>query len=426
MKAIFLGAALFSVAATSLMVLAADDAPAAEVKKQIAPEAEAVVGKMSDFYASRQSATAEVTSRVSQALPKEPKRETAFTATLAVARPNQLAFRVKQEDKDVMTFVADGKTVWVYVPELKQFIVDDAPAKLDDLIRDHPHISTVFGEMGALPDLFRDRSREVLLSSVTVLRVVGTEKIDNADCTRIHGEQEDMDWDAWIQDGPEPALRQFAFNPLKGMLATAPDDIKKQLDGAKIEAVATYKNWRFDPPIAAAAFAFEPPKDAKKVSDFGPPEETAAAGEPGSPEKLKGQAAPDFSLDLLGGGKMQLAQNKGKVVVLDFWASWCGPCVRALPSISEIAAAYKDKGVVVFALNQQEEADAVKKFLEAKKLALTVAMDAKGEAAKLFQVSGIPQTVIIDKEGKIAAVHVGYSPGLKEALTKEIDAALAK
>ena len=142
---------------------------------------------------------------------------------------------------------------------------------------------------------------------------------------------------------------------------------------------------------------------------------------------MKGQPAADFSVDLLAGGKMQLAQHKGKdVVVLDFWATWCGPCVRALPSVAEIAAAYKDKGVVVYALNQQEEADVVKKFLESKKLALTVAMDAKGEAAKLYQVSGIPQTVIIGKDGNVAAVHVGYSPGLKEALSKEIDAALAK
>ena len=100
--------------------------------------------------------------------------------------------------------------------------------------------------------------------------------------------------------------------------------------------------------------------------------------------------------------------------------------MRALPSISEIATAYKDKGVVVFALNQQEEADVVKKFLETKKLALTVAMDAKGEVAKLYQVKGIPQTVIIDKEGKIAALHVGYSPTLKETLTKEIEALFAK
>ena len=113
-------------------------------------------------------------------------------------------------------------------------------------------------------------------------------------------------------------------------------------------------------------------------------------------------------------------------MILDFWATWCGPCVRALPIVSEVAAAYKDKGVVFYAVNEQEESDAVKKFLAAKKLDIAVAMDAEGEAAKLYKVNGIPQTVIIGKDGKVAVVHVGFSPSMKQMLTKELDALLAK
>ena len=199
---------------------------------------------------------------------------------------------------------------------------------------------------------------------------------------------------------------------------------------ARIDVTVSYAVWKFDAALREKTFAFEPPKDAKKVAEFGPPDEEPAAAANAAaaePESLKGKAGPDFALDLLGGGKMQLAQHKGKqVVVLDFWATWCGPCVRALPALAEIAAAYKDKDVVVYAVNQREEAEIVKRFLETKKLALTAAMDAKGEVAKLYQVKGIPQTVIIDKDGNIAALHVGFSPTLKETLTKEIEALLAK
>jgi thiol-disulfide isomerase/thioredoxin len=114
------------------------------------------------------------------------------------------------------------------------------------------------------------------------------------------------------------------------------------------------------------------------------------------------------------------------VVVLDFWASWCGPCVAALPLISEATKARADKGVVFYAVNQQEEVAAIKAFLQGKKLEIPVALDVEGAAAKLYQVRGIPQTVVIDKEGKVAVVHVGFSPQLKETLARELDALLLK
>src|SRR5690349_4238380 len=80
---------------------------------------------------------------------------------------------------------------------------------------------------------------------------------------------------------------------------------------------------------------------------------------------LDGKPAPAFSLDLLKGGKATLADHKNKnVVILDFWATWCGPCVQAMPIVSEVAKSFADKGVVLYAVNEQEEADAVKAFLE--------------------------------------------------------------
>jgi thiol-disulfide isomerase/thioredoxin len=397
----------------------------------VAAEADAVLKKVAEFYLARQSASTEITLEAQQAFPGEAKRDEKMTATLTVARPNLLAFRLHPKSDDgAVTMISDGKTLWSHIPATKQFTVNDVPAKLDDLLRDAPEIGMFMGQLGLLTELFRDHPRDLIANGLSVLRLVGTESVDGIECTRIHGEQEEMDWDAWFQTGEQPALRKFAYSPLKGMLATAPEEVKEKLKAARIDVTVSYAPWKFDAALPEKTFAFEPPKNAKKVAEFGPPEEesaptaNAAAAEP---ETLKGKPAADFALDLLGGGKMQLAQHKGKeIVVLDFWATWCGPCVRALPALGEVALAYKDKGVVVYAVNQQEQADVVKKFLETKKLALTVAMDAKGDAAKLYQVRGIPQTVIIDKEGNIAALHVGYSPTLKDTLTKEIEALLAK
>jgi thiol-disulfide isomerase/thioredoxin len=143
-----------------------------------------------------------------------------------------------------------------------------------------------------------------------------------------------------------------------------------------------------------------------------------------APLALVGKPAPDFKLDLLDGGQMKLADHKGKnVVILDFWATWCPPCVAELPLIAEVAKARADKGVVFYAIDEEEEPAEVKQFLEKIKLAdLKVPMDKDGAASKAYLVDALPQTVIIGKDGIIKSVHVGLKS--KEDFAKALDAAL--
>ena len=77
-------------------------------------------------------------------------------------------------------------------------------------------------------------------------------------------------------------------------------------------------------------------------------------GDPGTESPLVGKPAPDFALDLLGGKKFRLAEAKGKVVVLDFWATWCGPCLQAMPQVEKVAGEFRDQGVQLVAVNLQE------------------------------------------------------------------------
>ncbi len=157
------------------------------------------------------------------------------------------------------------------------------------------------------------------------------------------------------------------------------------------------------------------------------PHQTRAEDEPETEASdLAGKTAPDFSLDLLGGGTFKLSEHRGKeIVVLDFWATWCGPCVYALPIVTEVTAAYKDKGVVFVAMNQAEDAKTIEKFLADSKLAIAVALDRDAKAGRAYDVQGIPTTVIIDKQGKVQVVHVGASPNLKVKLVKQLDDLLA-
>lgn len=185
-------------------------------------------------------------------------------------------------------------------------------------------------------------------------------------------------------------------------------------------ATIRYDKTAFDVAHSADRFAFEPPADATEAPAAG--EMMTAEG--GDAQALVGQVAPDFTLKDLDGAEISLASLKGKVVVLDFWATWCPPCVKAMPHLAKIGADYAAKDVVVLAVNQREEAQTVKAFLESNKLALRALLDADGMVGQRFRVSGIPQTVVIGKDGNVRQVLVGFTPDYATQLEDEIAAAL--
>ncbi len=133
-----------------------------------------------------------------------------------------------------------------------------------------------------------------------------------------------------------------------------------------------------------------------------------------------GASAPDFTLNDINGATVSLSQNKGKVVMVEFWATWCPPCKEMTPGLISLYERYKNKGFVLFALVSDDEGSAaVGSFVKEYGIAYPVLAADRGTIRK-YGVSGIPASFLIDKEGKIAYKHAGNTPGIMDELESEI------
>jgi thiol-disulfide isomerase/thioredoxin len=135
-------------------------------------------------------------------------------------------------------------------------------------------------------------------------------------------------------------------------------------------------------------------------------------------------AAPKMIIHTADGRDIPLSSLKGKVVVLDFWATWCAPCRRALPLVERVAVSERPKGVEFFAINTNESKDVAERYFRKNDLTLTLALDKDESNAMSMHAFSLPYIVVINKRGNIESVHEGYSPSEDEVLTMEIEAAL--
>ena len=132
-------------------------------------------------------------------------------------------------------------------------------------------------------------------------------------------------------------------------------------------------------------------------------------------------AAPDFTLHAMGGGaNLRLKEQRGRVVMVNFWATWCGPCREEMPQLNRLYEKYRASGFVLLGVNVDD--DSSKAAEVAKKLGVTfpVLLDTDKKVSKLYDLSTMPSTVIIDRDGKVRYVHRGYLTGYEDNYEKQI------
>ena len=155
----------------------------------------------------------------------------------------------------------------------------------------------------------------------------------------------------------------------------------------------------------------------------------AMGSKPGAkqPRKMVENSAPDFELKDLSGNKVSLDQYIDKnIVIMEFWATWCGPCRMTMAAVHNVREKYTGKGVEVLSVDQGEDAAKVRSFVESRGLKLHVLLDSDGEVSRTYGVAGIPTLFVIGKDGVVKARVVGYRPDLEAALGQFLDQMLAE
>lgn len=143
-----------------------------------------------------------------------------------------------------------------------------------------------------------------------------------------------------------------------------------------------------------------------------------------SPSIFAGEA-PAFQLPT-GKGDISLDKLQGKVVYLDFWASWCSPCRKSFPWMNAMQSKYKDKGLVVVAVNLDKSKDKADEFLNEFDRSFVVAFDPEGKTAENYKVMGMPSSYLIDRNGQIHLSHIGFRQSDTDKLENTIRALLAQ
>jgi peroxiredoxin len=149
-----------------------------------------------------------------------------------------------------------------------------------------------------------------------------------------------------------------------------------------------------------------------------------AAASAASAKVATDAAAPDFTLRQIDGPNLRLAEQRGRVVMVNFWATWCGPCRVELPHLARLHEKYRGAGFVLLGVNIDDDPNAAKALAGKLGLKFPVLLDAGKTVVATYDLNAMPATVLIDRDGRVRHLHRGYKDGAEQLYEQQVRALL--
>jgi thiol-disulfide isomerase/thioredoxin len=316
--------------------------------------------------------------------------------TVSVRQPDRMRIESRNltggNQASALTIVSDGDHTWFYLTPLKKYIKREATNSPE----------AALGGVGVLPKNLSD-----LAKSIHSVKLTGEETLD------VGGEK----IPCWVVETsygemtlPEPetsileAVQVAWIGKEQGLMLQSKLSAKLSLPSAGEPVAMTQlmrtTALRLNAELPDSLFIFTPPAGAVETGDWTLPGIV-------KPDVVA-KPAPEFRGQTLDGAGVNLAELRGKVVLLDFWATWCGPCKRDLPNIEKIYREFRANGLAVLGINVGEEKATVEKFLSTAGLTYPmVQVDNANDLVRTLSVGAFPTVVIVDREGNVATYDVG-------------------
>ena len=388
-----------------LVPCAAQDAQENESKKvervenspSLQPEAVELLKKVSSTYRNLKQFQLEVDVNTSMYSPlKQKNSETHISLT--VIRPGKMKL-ILQNTAGQIQYFRNQTTATTYLPRLNQYI--QRPVEQPNRPPSEEDEQDAF-DFAMTGDQIVSQY-ESIDDGITNAQIVREETLDlgseKISCVVI-----EVGTSKRLEEGDSSLKRTYWIDKLSNLVRKVVGESRFQPgskeDDVVLRTAKTFLIFKTLGPVDDEIFNFLPPSGAKEVAEFLEPSRQA--------ENPYGKEAPDFTLKTFKGATVQLSKLRGKVVLLSFWASWCGPCRVEMPVVEKLSHQFRDQGFLVFGVND-EDRDTIRDYIKENGYSFPTLVDEGQEALKLYRVGAIPTTVVIDREGKIASYQVGMS-----------------